>query len=53
MKKQKSKPVKKTINKLKKQDKELEKIGDVKKIDKKLSEEEKFLKKILNKFKRL
>ena len=48
-----SKPVKKTIKKLKRQDKELDEIGAVKSIDKSLSEEERFLKKILKKFKRL
>ncbi len=41
------------VKRLKKQDEELKKIGDVKKIDKKLSDEEKFLNKILKRFKKL
>jgi len=42
-----------STTKLKKQDKELKDIGDVKEIDKKLSKEEMFLKKVLKKFKKL
>lgn len=50
---EKTEPVRKNIKKLKKEDKQLKKIGSVKEIDEELSEEEIFLKKILKKVKRL